>query len=383
MIVHHWVIVVGLFSLCVMAGVSCQSQVNPPAAAAAAPSAQPTHRLRGFTNEGLSPEDLRKAADWGGNNIRYMIRPGFMGEHKYHCSESEAWRRILADLPAQLDEAKRLGITVILDLHDVPNPNQKNYPADRKEKTRAFWADEDNLRIMIQCWKDIAEVCKDRPEPIWFDLYNEPLNWDDMPGGPKLWPAWAQQIIDAIRTIDKHHTIVVEPGPGGLCWGFKNFPLLKGDPIVYSPHFYQPQQYTHQGISDIANTDLAHAYLERQRDWPGTFGDSGGGLWNKQRIEQELAPAIAFQKKYNVRLYIGEFSVVKWAPHGADYLRDCISIFEEHGWDWSYHALSGYPGWRLDMTDTYEGPKDAKLADQPTDRFRAVHEFLLRNRAPK
>ncbi len=71
---------------------------------------------------------------------------------------------------------------------------------------------------------------------------------------------WSQTVLDAIRVIDKTTPVVIEVGPGGLSWGFKDFKKLKGENIIYSTHSYQPHAYTHQGIGKLANTDLAQVY---------------------------------------------------------------------------------------------------------------------------
>jgi hypothetical protein len=85
-----------------------------------------------------------------------------------------------------------------------------------------------------------------------------------------------------------------------------------------------------------------------------------------------MQPAIEFQKKYNVHLYVGEFSAIRWAPnHSAHrYLKDCIDIFEAHGWDWSYHAFREFHGWSVEHGDDRQ---DTQPAREPTDR-----ELLLR-----
>ena len=34
---------------------------------------------------------------------------------------------------------------------------------------------------------------------------------------------------------------------------------------------------------------------------------------------------------------------------GADrYLRDCIELFEEYGWDWTYHSFREAPTWDVE-----------------------------------
>ena len=64
---------------------------------------------------------------------------------------------------------------------------------------------------------------------------------------------------------------------------------------------------------------------------------------------------------------MGEFSAVAWAPGAADWLRDAISLFEEYGWDWTYHAFREWPPWSVE----HEGPDAAHMApsaDNPRKR---------------
>ncbi len=343
--------------------------------------AQTQHR--GFTVWQMDTPTLEKAGrDWNANMVRYHIRPTFVAKDIEKCPVEVTWKRMLAALPGQLDTAKRLGILVVLDLHDAPDFQISTYPRDYKdvkEFHRWFWADPGPLELRKKYWRDLATVCKDRPEEIWFDLMNEPLNWNDFPSYAKAWPQWAQAMIDEIRKIDRRHTIVVEPGPGGLGWGFKDFPALKDPyrPLVYSVHMYQPQAYTHQGISDIQGTDLTKAYLKRQRHWPGTFGDSGGGFWDKKRLEVELAPVREFQKRHQARIYVGEFSVVRWAPDAPAYLGDLLEIFERYGWDWTYHAFRESHIWSLEYVNDYGKGEISKI---PTDRGKVINEYLKKNR---
>ena len=54
-----------------------------------------------------------------------------------------------------------------------------------------------------------------------------------------------------------------------------------------------------------------------------------------------------------VPFYVGEFSVIAWAPvdSAVRYLRDVTGIFNRHGWSWTYHAFREYPGWSLEHED--------------------------------
>ena len=55
-----------------------------------------------------------------------------------------------------------------------------------------------------------------------------------------------------------------------------------------------------------------------------------------------------FQLRHDAIVYIGEFSAIAWAEGAGEYLTDCISIFEEYGWNWSYHAFREFTGWSVE-----------------------------------
>jgi hypothetical protein len=300
-------------------------------------------QYRGFTVHLMDKEPLTQAVrTWKINQVRYMMCPAWRTKSG---PVTATWEKMLKDLPAALDNAQKLGLAVVIDLHHLPADNRKTYAKDANENEHLWWSDPDNLALLIKCWKQVAEICKERDQVIWFDLLNEPVDSLFVHKTPSYAPAlpeWMQKTIDAIRTLDRRHPIVVEPGPGMLCWGFTGFPALKDPvmPVIYSVHMYQPVIYTHQGIHDPVIYP-----------WPGRFNDHGGGFWDKKRLEEELAPAIEFQKLHHARIYVGEFSAARWAPNAADYLQDCIDIFEKYGWDWNYHAFNESAIWSLEESD--------------------------------
>lgn len=361
-------------------------------------------RYRGFTVTSMNQDVLEAAVNqWNANQVRYMMCPVWWAPNRAPGHYQATWKKILDDLPAGLDRAKALGLAVVLDLHQVPNDNVKQYSADTNEDSRLWWLDPENLKVFIECWQQLAEICKDRDQVIWFDLLNEPTDWTTVHNTisyPPELPRWYQAAIDAIRKIDTKHPVVIEPGPGMLTWGFKGFPSLKDPvmPVIYSVHPYQPCFYTHQGLNN-----------NKVLGWPGEFDDHGGGMWDKERLRTEIKDAIEFQRKYGVRIYVGEFSVARYAPNGAQYLRELLELIEELGWDWNYHSINDAYIWRLEepaevdlfdkdgkyvktaLADPKEGlfyasagcepakGKEVKKPDGLTDRGQVVKQYMDRN----
>ena len=101
-------------------------------------------------------------------------------------------------------------------------------------------------------------------------------------------------------------------------------------------------------------------------------------MWDKKKIRETLQPVRDFQLRHNAKIYVGEFSAVVWAPGADRYLEDCIEIFEEYGWDWSYHAFREWNGWSLE----HEGESHVSMRPSPDNaRKRVLLKYFSRNTA--
>jgi len=325
-------------------------------------------RLRGFSmslgQTSIQPVELEIVHNqWNANVVNLYLR-----------GEKMTWEHLMEKLPSFLDQAEKLKMSVVLSAQPFANPNNAPDPKmSGKEKSAAFWANEDNLKINIERWRDVARICKDRKLEVRYNFLSEPLDWNDFPSFAKKSPEWSQKLIDAIREVDSHSAIIVEAGPGGLCWGYKKFPLLKGKNIVYSAHSYQPHEYTHQGIKDLTMTDLANPYMKTQVPWPSLMS---GKLWDSDRLKLDLMPLFCFQQKHKVPVFVGELSVARWAPNADRYLADNISVLERFGWDWTYHAWKENPIWSVEYEETYP---NAKKAESETKRAEVLRQMFKPN----
>jgi hypothetical protein len=128
---------------------------------------------------------------------------------------------------------------------------------------------------------------------------------------------------------------------------------------------YLPHAFTHQGVSG----------LSEPLSYPGQIQ---GKYWDRAALAEQLRPVVQFQQGYRVPIYIGEFSVIRWAPGeaGYRYLKDVIDIFEDNGWDWSYHAFREWSGWSVE-----HGPDrlNTRPTTQPTDRQMLLRAWYAKN----
>jgi hypothetical protein len=327
-------------------------------------------RLRGaMISPTIDEAGLRTLGqEWNANLIRWqLIRYGPAAKIAT-VAAFDAWlERELARLDAALPLCRKYGLHVVIDLHSPfgGKPTTSGYVGTDS----ALFTDKACQDHFVQVWKRIAARYKDS-KVIWgYDLANEPVegvveeNCDD-------WHDLAERAGKAIRTIDKDHAIIVEPNNWGGPEALAGFCPINVSKVVYSVHMYVPGTFTHQGV---------HSQNQKGYRYPGLIE---GTHWDRAALAKVLAPVIEFQKTWNVSIYIGEFSAIRWAPDNSAerYLRDVIDLFEEHGWDWSYHAFREWSGWSVEHTEDRDNTRPAA---QPTGRQKLLREWFARNQKPK
>lgn len=227
---------------------------------------------------------------------------------------------------------------------------------------------------LINAWKLIAERYKNNSTVWAFDLANEPVISKQYPynytypidNSILRWPELAEALVNAIREIDPVKAIIIESLNYGITLDDIK-PIDASVPnIVYSVHMYIPRQLTHQFGPEIP----AYSY-------PGTID---GVYYDKAKLKQLLAPLKAYQDKYRVPIYIGEFSCIRWAPNNSayNYIRDCIEIFEEYNWDYDYYSFRTWNGWSVEHSNGYY---DNVFPTTKTDRELLLRSYFQQNLA--
>jgi endoglucanase len=321
-------------------------------------------RLRGtMVSPNIGAADLKTlGGEWKANHIRWQLAwfsKGKEGEYNATDAEYDAWiDESLVKLDKMISVCRENGIMILIDLHSPPGGR------DPKNVCRILQEKRYQDRF-LQVWEKIATRYKDNPQIWGYDLCNEPVT-GDIPEGVLDWHDLAANTAKRVREIDNAHAIIVEPGPWGMASGMAFFEPIPVPGIVYSVHMYDPHPYTHQGVG---TTPLGVTY-------PGMIQ---GELWNKDKIRETLKPALDYARDYNVQIYVGEFSVIRWAPGAKQYLSDCIDVFEEYGWDWAYHAFREYDGWSVEHSSNKEERERSKT---PTDREQLLRSWFAKNEKP-
>ena len=317
-------------------------------------------RLRGVMSpNSYHPEDLEELARWNSNLIRWQIKKNWGGFNADRdIPEFTAWFQTkLDELEKVLNHCRKLGIKVAVDMHGAPGARLDNFDLAMLHEKK--YAD-----AFIACWEKLAARFRGHPAVWAYDIINEPQQHG---AAPVNYLAIQYRAAAAIRAIDPDVPLIVTCNIGGPDTYRYLKPLPLKD-VIYTVHMYEPISYTHQGISGVAPLI----------SYPGTIDEK---KWDRTMLKKQLEPVRDFQEKYGARIYVGEFSAVRYAPGAARWLEDVISLFEEYGWDWSYHAFRESHFWSVE----HVGPDGAHPvpADEDTDRKRVLLRYFKKNEKPE
>lgn len=272
-------------------------------------------------------DDIRTLAEWGGMIGRYQMSRNFQKiDANLDFDEYVKWLDGRLDLLEKvLGWARRYGMMICVDLHVPPGGIRDN------SEMRMF-SDKACLDLYVACWEKIARRFKGNEDVIYgYDLLNEPhQNRHEVP-----YSYWDAQRLaaEAIRRIDSGTTIVMEANWSSSAPAYEYMSPLAMPNVIYQVHMYIPSEYTHQGVNGWSP--------------PAKWPDESKG-WNKEMIRSKLAPVTAFARRHDAKVFVGEFSAIAWAEGADRYLKDCIDLFDEYGWDWCYHAFNEWRGWNVE-----------------------------------
>lgn len=321
-------------------------------------------RLRGVMSPNtFRDEDLRVLGlQWNANVIRWqMTRNWGRAGTDRDLAEYDRWfESELDDLDRALEAGLRYGLKVVVDMHSPPGGRYENMDL-------AIFHEPVYQDHYVALWQKIARRYRGHPAVWGYDLVNEPVQNEPSPPGVADYLGAQVRAAKAIRAIDAEVPIFIEAAQWDSAAGFRELDPVDVPNVVYQVHMYVPGEFTHQGVHND-KTGIAYP------------GEIAGSTWDKERLRAVLAPVREFQLAYNVHIYVGEFSAIRWAPGAVDYLRDCIELFEEYGWDWTYHAYREWDGWSVEHGSDRN---DRRPSPEPTDRKKLLLSWFARNQKPK
>jgi endoglucanase len=204
------------------------------------------------------------------------------------------------------------GMKVILDMH--------NY-ARRKENgtTYLIGTGPVSLSSFADAWRRIADHYKGNSTIHAYGIMNEPHST----GG--TWPDMAQAAVNAIRTVDLTHYVLVggDTWSNAVGWRSKNPNLDTQDPVgrlIYE----------------------AHCYFDN--DNSGTYNQSydGEGAYPEVGVDR-VREFVEWLEERGARGFIGEYGVPGNDPRWLTVLDNFLAYIQAHGLSGTYWA--GGPWW--------------------------------------
>ncbi|WP_432589424.1 cellulase family glycosylhydrolase [Streptomyces sp. HD1123-B1] len=217
----------------------------------------------------ITERHFRDLHDQGFNFARLLVFWDDLEPRRGHYSG-----RYLRSIERILDWAHRWRVQVVIDAHQdvfgpefghrgIPEwatrtdglpftPHPEDWFAEYFEPAvqAAFehlYEDRDLQRAQARMWQVLARRLGHHPAVLGYDLINEPMGrlrpGEDLPAAAhrieseQLTPMY-NRIADAIRTVDRHSRLFVEPTPivgEGLPTGLGR---VEDPKVVYAPHFY-------------------------------------------------------------------------------------------------------------------------------------------------
>ena len=192
-------------------------------------------------------------------------------------------------------------------------------------------------------WSQIAERLRAYSNDLLvFEILNEPrdqLNAD-------IWNELLMEAYAVIREVNPDRYIMIGSAEEGGVDGMKKLRLPDDDKLIFTVHYYEPFEFTHQGAE----------WVNGSKAWCGT-------RWQGTEAQQSfilgrLDQVAAWAKAHNdIHVFLGEFGVYKKYTLPEDQLRwvDFVAReSEKRGFSWGYwefnadfgcHGATESDGW--------------------------------------
>ena len=256
----------------------------------------------------------------------------------------------------------------ILNLHKAIG----NY-CDIKEEVTLFDSNELQQRF-INLWLMLEKRYSAKPN-IAFELLNEVR---DIP--PALWNSLLDKTIMALRALNKERILIIGPTNWGSPAFLKHLNVYDDPNIIYTYHFYEPNEFTHQRGVLMANTlyynrDMPYPCddIERYREFYRLVFNRQDAYKEYKSVDKEylrvmMQPAFDWVKTHpDKTLWLGEFGTIRHCKleWRINYMQDVMSLAKEYN--------IGYCAWNY-LSTPNDGNRFSLVDD---DTRQLLHPLLI------
>lgn len=302
------------------------------------------------TDTYIGSADLRLIHDVGFTFVRIGVDPAALMQHGLKSAETA---NLMYRLDLATTEAQQAGLAVEICV----------FPTDAWKHELETQRGADNFLML---WRFLAQhFATLDPDHIFLELMNEPELSD-----PYRWMGMQAAAVDAIRKIDKAHTIVATAARYSGIDDLLHLQPVNDSNVIYDFHFYEPYPFTHQGatwgstewnyfqsIPYPATPDALKAALASVQDDSARYMLFlyGAGGWNAQAMLGRLQFARDWAMEHHVPILCDEFGAYRTkapADSRARYIRDVRLTLDrlQIGWAmWDYRGDFGLV--------THDGPR--------------------------
>jgi endoglucanase len=257
-------------------------------------------------------------------------------------------------LTSCLNWCDKYHLRAVVDLHII---RSHYFNAVNEGRANALWTDTNAQTNFLHLWSELSTRLKKYPvSMVAYELMNEPVAEN-----PEDWNRLIERGVKALRASEPQRVLLI----GSNMWQTPGtFPQLKipfHDPnIILSVHTYSPIFFTHHLANwvqfkeykgpvhypgQVVSDEDYNTFVKKDSNRVQVMENSRE-VWNKQKIADELLPAIKRAKELGLQLYCGEFGCLPHVDRNERlaYYRDVISIFDENNiayCNWEYKGDFG------------------------------------------
>jgi len=269
------------------------------------------------------------------NVIRWQIVPlnrDSVQFDYYDWEKAQEWLNVKIDqLKKVLSYCAQNKIKVIIDMH-------VRFGFDTINGKGKFLIDSDIREKNIEMWRRVASAIKGHPAIFAYGIINEPATNQNTIGiSAEYQDTRFDMSVNEYQELCCREILKIDPTArfSLTCTRLSNafgFTSIKPSkyPAVYELHNYFTGRYT------VSDWGVSADY------YPGYYDSQYRKYVNKTTMKEFLQPVRDFQLAHNVPIYVGEFGVVRWAQNAAQWVKECIEIFEEWGWNYTAFEFLSY-----------------------------------------